>query len=262
MKSANRVIVAMLAVAVLGAAFWVLALGPKREEANKLGTQVEELKASLAQHRQEAANAAAARREFPFDYQQLVVLGKAVPGDDDTASLLVQVNRIANHAEVEFRDIELDAAAGEAAAAPAPTPAPSGGSTATPASTAVTPTEVTPTEAAASMLPLGAAIGPAGLGVMPYTLIFDGSFSRIADLIKGLDALVETEDAQVAVDGRLVTVDGFSLAADPKRGFPALEATFAVTTYLTPPNQGVTAGATPASPATATPASTTIGATP
>ena len=52
------------------------------------------------------------------------MLGKAVPGDDDTASLLVQVNRIAGAAGVTFRNLELSAAAGApAAAAPAPAPA-------------------------------------------------------------------------------------------------------------------------------------------
>ena len=39
-------------------------------------TQVE---ASLAQHQAEVAAAEEARKQFPVDYQQLVVLGKAVP---------------------------------------------------------------------------------------------------------------------------------------------------------------------------------------
>ena len=38
----------------------------------------------------------------------------------------------------------------------------------------------TPTEAAASLMPLGASIGPAGLAVMPYNLIFNGTFFQIA----------------------------------------------------------------------------------
>ena len=73
---------------------------------------------------------------------------------------------------------------------------------------------------------------------MPYTLTFDGSFFQIADFIEGLDSLVETTNDNVAVDGRLITIDGFSLAADPAGGFPALQATFSVTTYLTPPDPG------------------------
>jgi hypothetical protein len=135
------------------------------------------------------------------------------------------------------------------------TPAPADGSV--PAST-----PISPTEAAASTLPLGATIGPAGLAVMPYTLTFDGEFFEIADFIKGLDELVKTTNENVAVDGRLITIDSFSLSPHPTEGFPTLEASFSVTTYLTPPDQGVTAGATPASPAPATPVATTTGGAP
>lgn len=248
-KSSNLTIVAMLAIAALAIAFWTLALSPKREEAAKLGEQVEQVEASLAQHRAEVVEAEEARREFPRDYQKLVVLGKAVPGDDDTASLLVQVSAIADRADVHFRDISLNAAGGSSEAAAASAPAPGAA--------------VSATEAAASLLPLGAAIGPAGLAVMPYNLTFDGSFFQIADFIEGLDSLVATQEEGVTVDGRLITVDSFSLAAGDG-GFPALTASFAVTTYLTPPGEGVAGGAGSVSPpsATATPAAATFGGLP
>jgi hypothetical protein len=250
LSGTNRVIVAMVGVVLLAIAFWMVLLSPKREEADKLGAEVATLQGSLATHEAEAEQAEAAREEFPVNYQQLVVLGKAVPGDDDTASLLVQLNRIAEGADVSFRDLELEAAT---SAEPAPVPtteAPAGGPTAT------------PTEVSASTLPLGATIGTAGLGVIPHTLTFDGEFFEVADFIKGLDSLVETENAKVAVNGRLFTINGFSLEAAPNSSFPALEATFSVSTYLTPPEQGVTGGATPASPGSAVPVATTIGGTP
>jgi hypothetical protein len=99
---------------------------------------------------------------------------------------------------------------------------------------------------------------------MPYTLNFTGDFFHVADFIHGLDNLVKTTNAKVSVDGRLLTVNSFSLAPS-EEGFPKLAATFSVTTYLTPPEQGLTGGATPSGPAptaTATPASSTIGGTP
>jgi Tfp pilus assembly protein PilO len=261
LTSSNKTVIAALAVVVLAIAFWMLLLSPKRDEASKLGAQVKEAKASLAQHRAEVAQALAAREQFPVNYQQLVVLGKAVPGDDDTASLLVQLNRISERAGVSFQALTLEAAEGEVPtppAASAPEAPSTEGASGSPASLA------SPTEVAASTLPLGAAVGPAGLGVMPYTLTFTGDFFHIADFIKGLDSLVKTQNERVSVDGRLLTINGFSLAPDPTIGFPALEATFSVTTYLTPPEEGVTAGATPAAPApaTATPAATTTGGTP
>ena len=113
-------------------------------------------------------------------------------------------------------------------------------------------------------MPLGAAIGPAGLAVMPYTLKFTGDFFRVADFIHGLDKLVKTANSKVAVDGRLVTIDGFALGPAQNKTFPQLEASFSVTTYLTPESQGITAGATPVAPSgsTATPAAAITGAAP
>ncbi len=247
-KSGSMTIVAMLVVAALAIAFWVLLLSPKREEAAKLGTQIEQVESSLAQHEAEVTAGEEARKQFPVDYQKLVVLGKAVPAGDETASLLVQVSGIAKRAHVQFKDISLSAE-GESGEAPA---------------TSAT-TGASPTEAAASLLPLGAAIGSAGLAVMPYTLTFEGSFFQIARFIKGLDSLVKTQNEQVAVKGRLITVDSFTLGSGEGGGeagpTSALSASFNVTTYVTPPEQGLTAGASPTSPAglSATPAATTTG---
>lgn len=252
MGSSTKLIVAMVSVAALAVAFWMLALSPKREEAKELSHQIANTRESLAQHRAEVAQGLAARREFAVDYQQLVVLGKAVPGDDDTASFIVQLNRISHRAKIRFQAFNLSSSGGGSEEAPVP----AGEAGAAPAS---------PTEVAASILPLGASIGPAGLAVMPYTLNFKGGdFFHMADFIKGLDSLVKTENSKVNVDGRLITIDGFSLAADAEDGFPTLEATFEITTYLTPPSQGVTAGATPATPppATGTPAASTTGGAP
>ncbi len=249
MNSTNRLIAALVALAVLAGAFWMLLLSPKRDEAKKLTVQVEQLESSLAQHEAEVAQGEEARQQFPTEYQHLVVLGKAVPGDDDVASLLVQLNRIADSAEGTFSNLKLAASgSGEETAT-----APASGAGGEPASA---------TEVAASLLPLGASIGPAGLAVMPYEVSFDGKFVHVANFIAGLDSLVNTNDEGVVVDGRLVTVDGFTLEADELLGFPDLDATFSLTTYLTPPGEGVTGGASPTVPPTATPAATTIGATP
>lgn len=249
----NKLIIAMIAVAAIAGAFWMLALSPKRKEASELSQQVSQARESLAQHSSEVQIAEAAKREFPVAYHQLVVLGKAVPGDDDTPSLLVQVNRIAAHSKVRFETIKLEPGSGESPTAAA---APASEESSTPAP---------PTEVAASLLPLGATIGPAGLAVMPYTVTFSGDFFHIADFIHGLDSLVKTQNAKVDVYGRLVTIGGFSLAPVSGGPDPKLEATFKITTYLTPPSEeGVTGEATaegPA-PATATPASTTTGGTP
>jgi len=98
---------------------------------------------------------------------------------------------------------------------------------------------------------------------MPYELKFTGQFFQIADFLKRLDAMVRTAHGAVNVNGRLLTVDAFTLApieagADSVSLVPTLTADLSVTTYLTPADQGITAGATPTAPAPAitTPAST------
>ncbi len=254
MKSSNRLIVAMLAVAALAIAFWVLALSPKREEADELSAEAGQLRVALSEAQTKAVEAAAAKREFPADYHHLVVLGQAAPAGDETSSLLVELSRIADKAKVEFSNIQLEGSGEISSAAAAPTesspavPAPSAPGSVPAAAT------VPPTEAAASVLPLGAKIGAAGLGVMPYGLTFSGNFFQIANFIKGIDSLVHASGQNVAVDGHLVTINGFSLSteAGEEEESHKLNANFAVTTYVTPPEQGVTAGATPLSPAPVT----------
>lgn len=257
MSSSNRVIVAILAVAALAIGFWMIALGPKRDEANELSGQVDQLKTTLAEAQAKAAEAASARQAFPVDYRQLVVLGQAVPADDETSSLLVELNTIASSVGVRFNEITLENS-GEAPPAPAPVPAPAPAPSGAPPSNAVQASAIVPpTEAAASLAPLGASIGPAGLAVMPYNLSFSGNFFQIAEFIKGVDRLVHANGAKVAVDGRLLTVSGFALNPEEDEGEEGsvhqpgdiLKATFHITTYVTPPTQGVTAGATPSAPA-------------
>ena len=58
----------------------------------------------------------------------------------------------------------------------------------------------------------------------------------------------------VDVHGRLLTVDGFALepndtARTELSAIPTLTADLSVTTYLTPADQGITAGASPGGPA-------------
>jgi Tfp pilus assembly protein PilO len=231
-KNTNLVIGAMVVIAGVASFFWIVVLSPKRDEAEKLQTRIGALETSLSQHRSEAETAEAARKAFAGDYAHLVVLGKAVPGDAETASLLVQLNKIAARSHVDFQSLTLQSSgSGESESS---APAPTGGT-------------VSPTEAAASLLPLGASVGPAGLAVMPYELTFEGTFFKIAKFIEGLDDLVKTTNADVAVDGRLITVDSFSLEPGGD-GFPTLLGSFTVTTYLTPPGQGLTGGASPAGP--------------
>lgn len=248
MSASNRMIVSILAVAALAIAFWMMLLGPKREEASKLSAKEGQLRVTLSETQAKLATAEEAKREFPQDYRQLVALGQAAPEGDEAASLLVELNRIADSADVKFKSFLLSTSSESGEAAPSTTPEAST-ATATPSSAVPASATIPPTEVAASVLPLGAMVGPAGLAVMPYSLTFTGGFFEVADFIKGVDSLVDTGKSKLTVDGRLVTLDGFALSLVEDDGETLLSASLAVTTYVTPPSQGVTAGATPTEPA-------------
>ncbi len=123
MKRSDRTIVIVLPVIALVVAFWMLVLSPKREEASKLDDEVAALEAEVAQAEQTADIAEQARANFDEDYQKVVTLGKAVPEDDDTASLITQISGVAEDAHVDFRSLLL-ADGGEEQAPPPEAPAP------------------------------------------------------------------------------------------------------------------------------------------
>ena len=116
-------------------------------------------------------------------------------------------------------------------------------------------TPVPATESSAAALPIGAVVGPAGLPTLPYTLKFTGGYFDIANFIGGVDDLVQPTASGVRVtpDGRLFTVDGFALNGGLPRVLADAQASFAVTTYATPADQGLTLGASPSGPAPAVP---------
>lgn len=261
MGAPNRLIVSILVIAALAIGFWALLLSPKREKADELGSQVGQLQVAVQEAKTKAAQAEAAKRDFPNDYRQLVTLGEAVPASDETSSLLVELNRLAERTRVKFDSLQLEGSgetsepvtSAEGTNTAPPTTGTTGSATGVPAAETVPPTE-----ASASLLPLGATIGPAGLAVMPYSLTFRGNFFHIADFMHELDTMVHTGGSHLTVGGRLTTINGFALSEEPELGFPYLSASFKVTTYLVPPSQGLTAGATPVEPAAtaATPTST------
>jgi Tfp pilus assembly protein PilO len=251
--TSTRTLIAILIVAALAIAFWTLLLSPKQKEVSTLGKESEELQATLATAQGEVAAGEAARRAFPDNYQQLVVLGKAVPASDESASLLVQLSGVAKRSKVTFEALQagtVSESAAPAEAEPAPETAPAAGEEGAAPETeaAAEPTTLPPTEAASALSPLGASIGPAGLSILPYNLSFTGNFFQVADFINGIDSLIHTKNSSLAVDGRLITLDGFSLAGDANKGFPSLDANFSVTTYLVPPGEGIAGGASPTEP--------------
>jgi hypothetical protein len=239
----DRIALTVVIAAVLIGGFWFLALGPQRQKASKLGTQLTQQRQLLTSAQSDAAKSRAARAQYASNYATVAQLGKAVPASDDVPSLVYQLSNTAQSTGVDFRTIKLQNAASGAASAPAPTPAAGskGGSGASGATAAPA------TQAATATLPPGAVVGPAGFPTMPFSFTFTGSFFRLSAFFSRLEALIRSTRGGLAVRGRLLTVDGLALSA-AGRGFPNMKAAVAATAYLLPAAQGLTNGATPSAP--------------
>ena len=171
-------------------------------------------------------------------------LGKAVPADDDVRSLMVQINAAADHSKVDFRTINIGGG-GSAPAADAGAGAAKG--------------------AAASTPPPGATtVGTAGFSTMPFAFNFKGSYFELGKFFNRLDKFVAVRNGRLDVTGRLLLLNSITLTPDTAKGFPTLTAEVSANSYLLPPTEGLTGGATATGPAGAAgqPAAPAASATP
>jgi Tfp pilus assembly protein PilO len=222
-------IAAVVAVAAV-AAYWMLVLTPKREQAATLSTSIAKQQGDLKAAETQVAGYEQAKAGYKANYTLVARLGKAVPADDDVRSLLVQLNSAADKSKVDFRKIAV------------------GGG--------VAPAPVTPTKGAkpAAVPPPGSSlVGSAGFAQMPFTFSFKGSYFDLGKFFKRLDRFVAVKQQRLDVTGRLMVLDTVSLLPDAT-GFPNMRAQIGATTYMLPPAEGLTAGASAQGPGTATPA--------
>lgn len=224
----KMLVVAVVALAVV-ALFYKGALAPKYARAAAVQAEIDKTQGLLDQARAQTKTLETAKASYSSDYTTLARLGKAVPAEDDLRSLLVQLEAAARRSNVDFRSMTLSESA------PAVATAPSGSGAAT--------------QSAAATLPPGASVGTAGLPTMPFAFEFAGSYFNLSEFLARLDRFVVARGDRLDVKGRLLTVDGFSLAPS-EAGFPQMTATVGATAYLANPSQGANGGATAAAPAT------------
>ena len=89
------------------AAFWFLALAPKRKTASDLGAKLSAAQQQIDSARSAAAGYRAAKASYRSDYATVARLGKAVPTDDDVPSLVYQLESAAKRTDVDFRAVKL-----------------------------------------------------------------------------------------------------------------------------------------------------------
>jgi hypothetical protein len=230
----SKLLIPGVLAVVAAVAFWFLVISPKREEIAQLDTDIAAQETAAQQAEQQAVLYAKAKNNYRKNYTTVVRLGKAVPADDDVRSLLVQIDDAASDAKVDFRSMSVSSQAA------APTdPA---------AATATTPDTLAPA-------PGSVAVGSAGFSAMPFNFGFTGSFFRLSDFFDHLNKFVTVQNEDVDVTGRLMLVGSIAVTPDQSVQTPngKLSAQIGAVTYIVPPAQGVTAGASPEAPAGAAP---------
>jgi len=246
----GRIAAAALAVVGVMAVCWLGLLAPKRAQVSAAQAQI-----TQAESRRDVAMAAVsqaerARAEYEDDAAPGARLAKAVPADDDVGPLIRQLESIARANKIDFRAVKLvaGAAAPSAAAPPAPPPAAEGEAAGGEdkqgeGAADETAPSAEPVAAVVAQPPPGAVVGPAGLLTVPFSFTFDGGYAEMQRFLKAVHGLAKSKRGQISVKGRLMTIDGFSLAAGPD-GFPRLQALVSATAYVMPEPAATTISAT------------------
>lgn len=270
MTERDKKILIGVSIGLVVLVYWFMLLGPKRaalteaQTANDQAvTTLESAKASVVQGRQE-------KKTFKASYARVVKLGKALPADDDVASLIVQVSQLAEQDRIDFASLTV-AEGGQAPSLPeiGATGATGGGSGAAPVSAVgraqrqaqgaqdasnadgrrAAGSTADPAEPARPV-PTGTdlAAAAAGLEVVTFQLKFSGNFFDLHSFFKRINDLVVRTKRNVRVTGRLLQVTSMKLAVG---NFPNLTADVQMTGYKLPKGSSETAGATAAGPAPA-----------
>jgi Pilus assembly protein, PilO len=283
----RKILMAIVPVLIL-VGYWVLVLSPQRKEASKAATELskQEERRDKAQRHLDSLNQA--KSSFADDYAQLVKLGKAVPTTVDMPSLIVQLDSAARGTDIEFTKIAAgqpsqsapqggqQSSGGQASSGPgkAAENAQNGVNNANASQqgreqaaqkSGAQPGDAQTSQSSGSGVPVGggqaggsggdaAAAGcPAGLECVPLEFEFKGGFFDLADFFHRLKRFVKSANERLEVRGRLLTIDALKYASD-QDSFPALKAEVKATLYLSPKEEGATAGATPEGPQNTTPA--------
>ena len=266
MSNRDRILIGVMACLVAVAGFWFVALKPKRAEATAAAVRVAEAQTKLDTANQALASATSARASFETDYATAARLGKAVPDDDDAASLVFQLESVARKAGIDFRSLTVGGASSAAPAATTPAQPStsssssgksSSGTSTTPSTTpSATPSTTGTTGTTGTGLPPGVVAGSNGMNNLPFTFVFDGDYFSLSKLLDLMRSFTTTNGDTVTVRGRLMTVESVNLQ-EGRNGFPDVKATVTATAYLAAQPISLPGGATAPSPTGGTTPSTT-----
>jgi hypothetical protein len=241
MTRRDRIVLMVVGAIVLLAAAYMLVLSPERKRASEMQAKVATARTQLSEAQSKLAEAQQAQRRYTAAYASIVSLGEAVPADREVPSLVYELDHASTKDSVNFEAITAGGSG-------------SSGSSSASAST---------TSAAS------AAIG--GFQQLSFTFSFKGSFEQLYKLIGRLQGFtVSSQDGSVKVSGRLLSIQGVTLAVSTgnesssggasaaggsSAGANELTASVTAAAYVLPAGQSLTGGASAAAPSGASPAS-------
>jgi hypothetical protein len=113
MRVRDRLLLAVVAAAVLAGGMWILLVSPERNQVSSLSTQITAARAGLVTAQSQLASARSAASSYVDDVHQINEVKTAVPPSPDEAALIRTITRLAG-TKVDVH--ELDVAGGGATA--------------------------------------------------------------------------------------------------------------------------------------------------
>ena len=226
MTRRDRLVIVIVAVIGAIAASWFFVISPKRDEAAKLGATVASEQQQLDTARAELAQNAAASRQYASNYAALARLGEAVPASEDIPSLIIQLQRAADGARVDFQSLQNSGAGSSGATTPAPA-----------AGTA----------------------GASGATNEQLSFTFSGSYFKLSNFFNKVQRFVTPTGNGVLVRGRLISLNSVNMTP-AAGGFPQITAQITATIYREDAPSAAGGAATGGASATA-PTQSTSGST-
>lgn len=218
------VISGIVALAVLGIG-WVKFVSPERAKVTTLNSKVETAHQQLQSAQSELSSARSAQARYAEAYASIVKLGKAVPAQQEVPTLVYEVDQASNNKHVEFTSITSGASGSSASSSSSSSSAAKG------------------------------AAAPTGFTPMPFTFIFNGSFSDLYELMNSLQGLdIYSPATGVNVRGRLLSIQSINLLPEAETATSTgaagsahkhvtpgehLTGTITATAYVLPPGQSL-----------------------
>jgi hypothetical protein len=227
MTGRDRLMIMAVAVIVIVGAAWLMIVSPERKKAKQAAAAVVAAESKLNSAHGELGTAQTAQKKYAASYAKIVRLGKAVPITQEVPTLMYELAQASKQKNVDFQSISTSTSGARGGASSSASAGHSSGS---------------------------ASKSSAGFQQMPFTFVFNGSYSGLERMLGQLTGFATRGRAgRLRVNGRLLTVQTVAFApaatqsgTKPKGGSLPLSATVTATAYTNPP----------AAPQTGTPGAT------